>query len=228
MLLRAFAAAVVFAVAGIGATCQTRRPDVTGSGDERIDEPVAKEGPASADAGSCTADGTGNVVLIDARSASPLSCVLVTISREQVGCGDDQPCEGVVIYRGRTDALGRASVHADPAAESLSAVAEGYVPSYRNAAPGGPAEIEMVPSDGFLLKFLDAEGNYLSRLAVTFRQGTGIIAQLRTNELADVFFASRTPFSGEPVVIEAEGYKAVTVSSSSDLGSDGHTVVLRR
>lgn len=231
-VLRGIWVGVAAAAVGLGATCQVQRPDVTGTGDERIDEQaqVERAAPAAGKAG-CAAEPAGNLSLIDARTASPLACVPVTVSVESTDCPEGMSCPAALAYRGDTNALGQVRVKASLEAERVSAVAEGYVPSYRRPGPvtqTSPAEIEMIPSDGFLLKFLDAEGNYLTKLPVVFKQGADVIAQMRTNELANAFFPSRTPFAGEAVTIEAEGFAAATVNGPADLGEDGHTVVLRR
>ncbi len=223
--------AAVFAVLLSGATCNEAERDGLGSGDERIDEPTRSDLSVPDAGATCTREPQGNLVLLDARTGSPLNCELVTLSREPQGCGEDQTCEPIVLSRGSTNALGQVRVSVDPAAVRLSAVAEGYSVSYREPAPvpaGQLAELELRPANGFLLKFLDPDGNYLSGVQVTFRQGDEVIGSLRTNELANVFFGTRTPFSGEPVTIEAEGFTPVVVSSTQELGADGHTVTLRK
>jgi len=225
---------VVFAALLLsGATCQQAEKDGLGTGDERIDEPTTAD-RSSPDAGSptaCTASPPGNLILLDARTAAPLNCELVTVSREPQGCGEGQQCDPLVLVRGRTNSLGQVSIQLDPATVRLSAVAEGYSVSYREPAPvaaGQKAEIELQPSDGYLLKILDSEGNYLSRVQVTFRQGEEAIASMRTNDLANVFFGTRAPFAGQPVTIEVEGFAPVTVSGPGDLGPDRHTVTVRK
>ena len=65
-------------------------------------------------------------------------------------------------------------------------------------------------------------------VSLTFKQGEVVVAQLRTNVLANVFFAQRQPFSGQPVSVEAQGYQSLVVNDVSELGEDGHTLVLRR
>jgi hypothetical protein len=121
---------------------------------------------------------------------------------------------------------------AQPVAQTrIYAVGEGYAQSYRQPSPTSPqrvAEIEMIPEDGFLLKVLDSDGNYLPGVEVTFKQGAEVLAQMRTNDLANVFFSTRSPFSGDPVLITVEGYQPVTVATTADLGADGHTVVVKR
>lgn len=207
------------------------KKDVAGTGDDHYDETSGPERPkAEVKAQSeCGPEGKGDVVLLDARSTQPVSCALVTVFREQPNCTED--CTPEQIFQGRSNALGQILV-AQPVAQSrIYAVGEGYAQSYRQPGALSPhhlAEIEMVPDDGFLLKVLDSDGNYLPGVEVTFKQGADVIAQMRTNDLANVFFASRTPFSGEPVTISAEGYAAVTVANPSELGADGHTVTVRK
>ncbi|MBX5484334.1 MAG: hypothetical protein IRZ16_21135 [Myxococcaceae bacterium] len=220
------------------AGCATARQDVTGSGDDRLDEAQAtdadnKTALGHASSGEC-GTGPGNLVLIDARNGNPISCASFTLSRDVEDCqpspGNECPTE--VVLQGRTNARGEVMLP-DPALANvrLWAVAEGFQASNRDPAPipeGKVGELEMLPEDGFLLKFVDVEGNYLPNLTVSFKQGGEVIAQLRTNELANVYFTERTPFAGEPVTIEAEGFAAVTINGPQDLGSDGNTVTLHR
>ena len=84
-----------------------------------------------------------------------------------------------------------------------------------------------MPAEGFWLKVLDGDGNYLADTTVTFKQGEDVIAQLRANTLANVFFTQRQPFAGQPVTVEASGYKSQTITAS-DLGDDGHTLTLTK
>jgi len=208
-----------------------KRLDVSGSGDERLDETA--RGDALPDQGkgeSCGPDG-GALLLLDAVTARPLSCTLVTVSQDAADCQPaDGTCSSQELFRGRTGVQGRAGVTVAWESARISAVAAGYRPSYRDPAPlqaGAGAEIEMVPSDGFTLKLVDPEGNYLTRLQVSFKQRGEAVAQMTTNELANVYFR-RSPFSGEPVVVEAPGYAPLTVNGPQDLGGDGHTVTLRK
>ena len=235
-------AGVCCALGLLGPGCATTRSDVTGSGDERLDDTThgadeALPGTGSAERNAvCGAEvKEGGVVLLDARTAEPLTCVLATVLRDQAGCSQEpggSECPTEVIARGPTSQSGRLGLSGtDPSRTRLWAVAEGFVQSAREPGPVGKGrapEIEMVPEDGFLLKFLDAEGNYLPALTVVFRQGGEVIAQLKTNELSNVFFPARTPFAGEPVQIEAEGFVPLTLSSPAELGADGNTVTLRR
>jgi hypothetical protein len=232
-----FAAALGCALLAVAWGCVTPRGDVSGSGDERLDEssrPDRTSAPAPARGSSCGPEPEQGVLLLDARTAEPVSCVLATVLRDQVGCvaAPDQECPTEVLARGPTSRAGRLPLGgADPGRARLWAVAEGFVQSVREPAPaqkGRPAEIEMVPEDGFLLKLLDSEGNYLPGLAVVFRQGGEAIARLRTNDLSNVYFNVRTPFAGEPVVIEAEGFAPVTLQSPAELGADGNTLTLHR
>jgi hypothetical protein len=226
----AFAALAVALALAPG--CVKRR-DVSGSGDERLDE-AARGDPVPAGQApgeACGPDG-GSLLLLDAVTASPLSCTLVTVTLDATDCSaEDGTCASQELFRGRTSARGRAAVVVPWESARVSAVAAGYRPSYRDPAPlpaGSAAEIEMLPSEGFTLKFIDPDGNYLPRLQVSFKQRGEAIAQMTTNELANVHFQHRSPFSGEPVIIEAPGYAALTVSGPQDLGSDGRTVTLRR
>src|SRR5690242_19740181 len=61
-----------------------------------------------------------------------------------------------------------------------------------------------------------------------FKQRGEAIAQMNTNELANVHFPYRSPFAGEPVIVEAPGYAPLTVNGPQDLGSDGRTVTLHK
>jgi hypothetical protein len=224
----ALAVAVAALVAEAGCV---KRPDVSGTGDERLEDTAGGGDPVPGEARqSCGPEG-GMLVLLDAATASPLSCTLVTVTSEEPECkAAGGGCPAKEVFRGMTNVQGRAPVAVTWDQVRLAAVAEGYVPSYREPSPAGGegAEIEMIPSEGFLLKFVDAEGSYLTRLEVTFKQGGEAIAQKTTNELANVYFPRRSPFSGEPVAIEAHGYAPVTVNGPQDLGADGHTVTLRK
>ncbi len=113
----------------------------------------------------------------------------------------------------------------------LVAAVDGYATSYLQPAtvPASKiVELEMAPEEGFWLKVLDADGNYLQDVQVSFKQGDDVVASLRTNDLANVFFTQRNPFGGDPVVAEAQGYKSVTINSVTDLGDDGHTLTLSK
>jgi len=223
--MRALAAALALALA-LSPGCVKRR-DVSGTGDERLDETARGDAlPGQGQGDACGPDG-GTLLLLDAVTASPLSCTLVTVSQDATDCrSEDGTCASQELFRGRTGVQGRAQVQVAWESARVSAVAAGYRPSYRE--PGAPLEIEMVPSEGFLLKFVDPEGNYLTNLQVSFKQRGEAIAQMTTNELANVHFPHRSPFAGEPVIVEAQGWAPLTVNGPQDLGSDGHTVTLHK
>lgn len=222
--LGAACAAMVFAA------CATASKDVTGSGDDRLDDSAGAEAQAGGGAAAACESGTGDLVLLDARTADPVACVTATLLREPENCEGDCPQETVMT--GRTTQTGHLKLP-DPnlANVRLFAVAENYQQSTRGPSPikpGTMAEIEMIPDDGFVLKFVDPEGNYLPGVNVAFKQGGEVIAQMKTNDLANVWFPSRTPFAGEPVTIEADGFSPVTVAGPEELGTDGNTVTLNR
>lgn len=226
----ALAAALAFALA-LSPGCVKRR-DVSGSGDERLDESSRGDAlPGQGQGDACGPDG-GTLLLLDAVTASPLSCTLVTVSQDATDCrSEDGTCASQELFRGRTGVQGRAQVQVAWESARVSAVAAGYSPSYREAGPvsaAAPAEIEMVPSEGFTLKFVDQDGNYLTGLQVGFKQRGEAIAQMTTNELANVYFSHRSPFAGEPVIVEAQGWAPLTVNGPQDLGGDGHTVTLHK
>ena len=216
--------------------CVTAKKDVSGTGDERFDDTVRPDtGPARGEADpsgpTCGPEGKGDVVLIDARTATPVSCALVTLTREVPDCQAGSECPADVLFHGRANKLGMVPLRDPVGAGKLTAVVEGFAPSYRGAGPaaaGKLVEIEMTPAEGFWLKILDGEGNYLQDELVTFKQGDEVLAQLRTNDLANVFFTNRTPFAGDPVTVEAKGYQQAVISGPGDLGEDGHTVTLRK
>lgn len=252
MAIRTFA---FVALAALFVSCVTNRKDVTGTGDDRLDENEIKADATAkerAPESACGPDGKGNVVLLDAKTASPVSCVLVTITRENAECvarckmlaGDSAPsvgasgtqcpdgssCPSDRVFNGRSNKVGQ--VNADNLGTGqLTAVAEGFAPTLFDPVPPKPnalIEIELMPETGFLLKLVDDAGNYLPDLSATFKQGDNVIAQLRSNELANVFFPQRTPFSGETVTVVVEGYQPAQINSAADLGSDGHTLVLKK
>lgn len=253
MALRILVTVVLVAVSS---SCVTHRKDATGTGDERLNENAISSADAqpkaTTDASGCGPEGKGNVVLLDARTASPVSCVLVTIARENPECvarckmlaGESAPsvgasgtqcpdgtvCTSERIFNGRSNKVGQVNVES-PGTGSLTAVAEGYAPTAFDPVPPKPnalIEIELVPDTGFLLKLVDDAGNYLPDLSATFKKGDEVLAQLRSNELANVYFPQRTPFSGETVTVVVDGYQPVQISSHADLGSDGHTLVLKK
>jgi hypothetical protein len=227
MKLRLVAIIAFASVLGLGATCRVHPPDELGTGDEHFDD-ATRADAAKPDAGSECKSDKGNIVLLDARTAAPLTCTLVTVAREPEGCPSGY-CSSIPLYQGLTNTSGQVNVSADLAHARISAVSEGYALSYRDPAPvSGVAEIEMQPANVFWIKFLDGEGNYLSKLQVTFKQGDDVVATMHTNELANVFFNTRTLFNGQPVLVEAEGYPAVTINGAEDLGTDGHTLTLKK
>jgi hypothetical protein len=212
--------------------CVTPKKDVAGTGDDHYDETSGPERPRAVvkDPSQCGAEGKGDVVLLDARSGLPVACALITLFREPADCKDAE-CPSESIYQGHSNAQGMILVAQPVAQTRIYAVGEGYAQSYRQPSPTSPqrvAEIEMIPEDGFLLKVLDSDGNYLPGVEVTFKQGEEVLAQMRTNDLANVFFSTRSPFSGDPVLITVEGYQPVTVATTADLGADGHTVVVKK
>lgn len=213
--------------------CVTTK-DAVGGGDARLDDTtnpektaVAKDDPKA----TCGVEGKGDVVLLDARTAGPLTCTMVTVTKEPSSCPRGDSCLSEAVFKGRTNSRGQIAV-ADPFTDSrLVAVADGYSPSFLEGAslvPGKILELEMAPSEGFWLKALDHEGNYLQDLLLSFKQGEQVVANLRTNDLANVFFNERNPFSGQPVTIEAPGYKPATVANVTELGADGHTLTLQK
>lgn len=202
--------------------------------DERFDDTTAPDKalvPTDDKAGKCGPEGKGDVVLLDARTAGPLTCTMVTVTREPADCPRGESCLSEPLFKGRTNARGQIAVP-DPFADvRLVAVADGYSPSYLEHATlkgGKILELEMAPSDGFWLKALDHEGNYLQDVLLSFKQGEQVLANLRTNDLANVFFNERNPFSGQPVTVEAPGYKPVVVANITELGADGHTLTLSK
>src|SRR6185295_2993293 len=143
----ALAAALAFTLA-LPVGCVKRR-DVSGSGDERLDESTKGDAlPGQGQGEACGPDG-GTLLLLDAVTAAPLSCTLVTVSQDATDCrSDDGACASQELYRGRTGVQGRAQVQVAWESARVSAVAAGYRPSYREAgavSPAAPAEIEMVP-----------------------------------------------------------------------------------
>ena len=204
-------------------SCATTRADSVGGGDARIDADGPEVRRAAVDgAVRCGPDAKGDVVLLDARTGGPLTCALVTVTMDPTG---------ETLFQGRTNARGQ---FASPRAFSnarLNAVSEGYATGSITGATlqgGRLLELEMPPDDGFWLKVLDTDGNYLQDVLVSFKQGDEMLAQLRTNVLANVFFAQRNPFSGEPVRVETPGYQSMLIASSEQLGDDGHTLTLKK
>lgn len=218
-------------VALIASACVTTR-DAVGGGDARLDEATRPEAETvGKNVAACGRDGAGDVVVLDGRTGGPLTCLELTVSTEPASCPAGTECPTTVVFRGRTNRQGQLPLPAPVSGARVIAVAEGFAPAQlANATtkPNSLIELELMPGDGYWLKVLDAEGNYLPDVTVTFRQGDSVIAQVRTNVLANVLFSQRQPFSGEPVTVEAAGFQALTVSGVGELGDDGHTLTLRR
>jgi hypothetical protein len=211
--------------------CVTTK-DSVGGGDSRLDDTGKREDVAAGGSRrECGPDAKGDVVLLDARTGGPLTCLAVSVSVEPMSCPVGGDCTSDLIFKGLTNARGQVAVKSAFSQARLVAVADGFDPSYLSNASLSKdkvLELELVPADGFWLKVLDAEGNYLQDVAISFKQGDAVIAHLRTNSLANVFFSQRQPFSGEPVVAMAEGYQSVTIDGTGALGDDGHTLVLKK
>jgi hypothetical protein len=229
---RGWSAALLSGALCGGGACVTPRGDVAGTGDDHYDETSRPERakPEIKDPSQCGAEGKGDVILLDARTALPVACVLISVFREAPDCKETD-CPAEPIFEGHSNAQGQVLVSQPLAQSRIYAVSEGYAPSYRLPSAMSPhhlAEIEMIPDEGFLLKVLDGEGNYLPGVEVTFKQEEQVLAQMRTNDLANIFFSSRSPFSGDPVTISVEGYAPLTVASATELGTDGHTVIVHK
>jgi hypothetical protein len=223
--------AVLAAGALAWTACVTAR-DAVGGGDSRIDESGGREAVVSSRAkGECGPDAPGDVVLLDARTAGPVTCLPVTVSREAMSCPVGTECPSEVLFKGLTGPRGQLKLRAPVERSRLVAVADGFGPSMLSNATSAAdrvLELELTPAEGFWLKALDSDGNYLVDVTLVFKQGGQTIAQLRSNALANVFFTQRQPFAGEPVTVEAEGFRPITISESTDLGEDGHTLTLQR
>lgn len=228
ILIRALA--VLLGSVLLGSGCVTTRDAI--GGDERLDEGAAKEKEAARKAGrECGADQPGDLVLLDARTGGPVTCLAVTVSYEPMSCASGSDCQTQVLFKGLTSGKGQLKLLAPVAKGRLTAVADGFSPSVlvnATTTKDRVLELELTPEEGFWLKVLDADGNYLQDLSVTFKQGDEVIAQLRTNTLANVFFTQRQPFAGQPVKVEATGYQPLTVNEVSELGEDGHTLTLQK
>lgn len=205
---------------------------VTARDEARLDESGKGDAPSQDKAGrTCGPDAKGDLVLLDARTGGPVTCMAVTLTTEPMSCAVSADCPSDVLFRGYTNARGQVAVAQPFAGVRLVAVADGYDPSYLPDAKlqkDKLLEVELAPADGFWLKVLDGEGNYLPDVSIAFKQGDATIAQLRSNVLANVFFTQRQPFSGDPVKVEADGFQSMTVAGVQDLGDDGHTLVLRK
>jgi hypothetical protein len=218
--------------ASLMVACVTTR-DAVGGGDARVDEGQsdrAERGPDKAGR-LCGPDGKGDLVLIDARTGGPATCLEVSISREAMTCPLSTECPSDVVFRGATNKLGQVVLNGPLERARLVAVADGYGPSVlanASSTAGRVLELELAPAEGFWLKVLDGDGNYLQDLSLTFKQGEEVVAQLRSNTLANVFFSQRQPFAGQAVSVEAPGFRPAIVANVSELGEDGHTLVLTR
>src|SRR5262249_36616357 len=136
--------------------------------------------------GACGADATGDVVLLDGRTGGPLTCALVTVSMAPDACPNETTCPSEVLFSGRTNRRGQFAVQRPFARMRLEATVDGYgTGTLSNASLNGGKvlELEMPPEidEGFWLKLVDNDGNYLQDLLVTFRQGEDVLATLRTN-----------------------------------------------
>ena len=223
----------LFAAALLVSACATTRGDTMGAGDSRLDEHSAQEAAVAAPRGveQCGPDAKGDIVLVDNFSGAPLSCVEVTVSSEPMACSKDTECPAEEIYKGRTNKRGQVQARRFFSQARLSAVADGYAPSFLNNATTTAnkiLEIEMAPVAGYWIKLVDHEGNYLPDVVVTFKRGEEVIGAFRSNALANIFFTHRAPFQGEAVVVEAEGFQKANIQGAADLGDDGHTLTLKR
>jgi hypothetical protein len=228
MRWRGLLAAALFASA-----CATTRTDIIGAGDSRVDEHGEKDAAIAAPRGieTCGPEGKGDIVLIDSASGAPLACTEVTVSSEAMSCLRDSDCPAEEIFKGRTNKRGQVQSRRHFAQARLSAVADGYAPSFLTNATitaNKILEIEMAPLAGYWLKLVDQDGNYLPDLVVTFKKGDEVLGTLRSNALANIFFAHRAPFEGETVVAESEGFQKASIQGVADLGDDGHTLTLTR
>jgi hypothetical protein len=213
------------------AGCVTTK-DSVGGGDSRLDEAGRPDAPEAKKGGaSCGAEGKGDLAILDGRTGGPLTCLAVTITAEPMSCPPSSECPSTTLFRGLTNKDGRVLASSTFTAARVIAVADGFATATVNNAtskPDGVIELELMPPDGYWLKVLDGEGNYLHDVSLTFKQGDAVLAQLRSNVLANVFFSQRQPFSGQPVTVEAQGFQTVVVNDVKELGEDGHTLVLRR
>lgn len=210
--------------------CVTTK-DSVGGGDARLDEERFSPEKVKAEGRACGPDAPGDLVLLDARTGAPVTCLSVTVSREPMSCPAGTECPTEVLFKGLTSGKGQLKLLAPVERSRLVAVADGFAPSSLSNATSVKdrvLELELAPVDGFWLKVLDGEGNYLQDVTLSFKRGAETIAQLRSNTLANVFFTQRQPFEGEAVTVEAQGYRALTISSVADLGEDGHTLTLSK
>lgn len=211
--------------------CATTK-DAVGGGDARLDEAGRPDTPeAKKREALCGAEGKGDLVLLDGRTGGPLTCLEVTITAEPMSCQAGSECPSTLVFRGQTNKAGQVLSTTPFTSARVIAVADGFSPATINSAsikPNTVLELELMPADGYWLKVLDPDGNYLADVSLTFKQGDAVIAQVRTNVLANVLFTQRQPFSGQPVTVEAQGFQSLVVNAVSELGDDGHTLVLRR
>lgn len=201
------------------------------SDDSRLDDGASKDVATRKAGRECGADAPGDLILLDATTGGSVPCLPVTVTVEQMSCAADADCESDVFFKGLTGPKGQLKLLAPIERVRLVAVADGFAPSRlpnATTVKDRVLELELAPAEGFWLKVLDAEGNYLPDVSLTFKQGGEVVAQLRSNTLANVFFAGRQPFSGQPVVIEAPGFQPLTVNAVTELGDDGHTLTLAR
>jgi hypothetical protein len=217
------------------AACVTSRPEVLSGGDSRLDDGTKADAEnAKAEArGDCGPDAKGDVVLLDSRTGGPLTCALVTVSMEPDSCPNETTCPSEVLFQGHTNRRGQFASPRPFSRQRLAATVDGYgtgTVSNATLAAGKILELEMPPDadEGFWLKVVDGDGNYLQDLLVTFKQGDDVLATLRSNVLANVFFTQRNPFSGEGVMVQADGYAPAKIASTGDLGDDGHTLTLKK
>lgn len=215
--------------------CVTQRPESLGAGDSMLDDSTKGDAAvAKAEAkGQCGPDAKGDVVLLDGRTGGPLTCALVTVSMVPDSCPSDAECASEKLFEGRTNRRGQFASPRPFSHMRLEAVSEGFgTGSLAGASLNGGRvlEVEMPPEseDGFWLKILDGDGNYLQDVLVTFKAGDDVLATLRSNVLANVFFTQRNPFSGQEVVAQIDGYAPARISGTSDLGDDGHTLTLKK
>jgi hypothetical protein len=221
----------VLALAG----CATARIEAEGGGDNRLDESTKGDRAiAQAEArGECGPDAKGDIVLLDGRTGGPLTCALVTVSMGPDTCPSETTCPSEVLFQGHANRRGQIAVSRPFSRMRLEATVGGYgtgVLANASMSGGKVLELEMPPEtdEGFWLKLVDNDGNYLQDVLVTFKQGDDVLATLRTNVLANVFFTQRNPFSGQEVVVQAEGFAPLKIASTSDLGDDGHTLTLKK
>ncbi len=229
-----FRGASFFALFALAA-CATSRPESLGGGDSRLDESGKGDAEVSrAEAKrQCGPDAKGDIVLLDGRTGGPLTCALVTVSMLPDSCPPDTECASEQLFQGRTNRRGQIASPRPFSKMRLEAVSEGYGTGSLSGASlssGKLLEVEMPPEteDGFWLKILDGDGNYLQDVLVTFKAGDDVVASLRTNVLANVFFTQRNPFNGQEIVAQIEGYSPAKIKDTSDLGDDGHTLMLKK